>query len=299
MKMRYAVGIDIGGTKISVGIVSSKGEIVGNIIKFPTLAYRPKELIIKDIIDNIRNVVHYSGISLNMIDGIGIGSPGPLDSEKGIILNPRNLKTLHNFNIRKAIMSRLKKNVLVNNDANVFVLGESCFGAGREYKIVFGVTLGTGLGSGLVIDKKIYMGATGTACEIWFSCFKDGVIEDYVSGEGIRKIYSEIARKPAPEPKEIADLAKKGDVYALDAWNEFGKYLGIILSYVVNIIDPELIVIGGSLSKVYNFFYKEMNNNLRKHITPVPRKRLKIRLAKLGEKAPIIGAASLILFDKN
>jgi len=293
MKPSYALGVDLGGTKISAGIVSRSGEITGDITKIPTEPEKPAEGIVSNICFAIEKTLKTAGCSLDNLDGIGIGSPGPLDIDNGIILTPRNLPSLHNFALKEAISKRLNTPVYINNDGNLFVLGESWFGGGRDANIVYGVTLGTGFGSGFVINKKIFNGSTGTAAEIWCFPYRDGIIEDYVSGRGITKSYKDKTGKEI-EPKEIADNALKGDLAAVKVWIEFGEHLGVALSYAVNVVDPEIIIIGGSISKNFNLFSESLDKTLRKHINPIPAQRLKVVPAQLGDNAGLIGAACLV-----
>ena len=180
----------------------------------------------------------------------------------------------------------------INNDANCFVLGETLFGAGKDCSIAYGVTLGTGFGSGIVMNKKIYNGATGTASEIWYFRYNGGIIEDYISGKGIQNIYKKLTDNQL-EPPEILAKAKNGESPAVTAWKEFGKHLGIALSYVVNVLDPEVIIVGGSLSNAFGFFIDSLRETLTKHIHDKPAQHLKIKLNTLGELGGVIGAASL------
>ncbi|MDD5686739.1 MAG: ROK family protein [Elusimicrobia bacterium] len=290
----YIVSVDLGGTKICAGIVTTDGKIKSDIIKLPTESEKPSKIILENIVRAISSAIKSAGVSNNKILGIGIGSPGPLDIKKGIILTPRNLPSLHGFNLKKAIEKEFKLPVYLNNDANVYVLGESFFGAGAKYNIVFGVTLGTGLGSGLVINKKIYNGATGTATEIWGFPYKEGIMEDYVSGRGLKRMYKDRTGKEL-EPVMIADSARRGDSEAKSSWEEFGRHLGMALIYVIDVLDPDVIVIGGSLSNQYDLFSEELERTVRGKIYSMPRAHLKIIKTKLKEKAALLGAAGLVL----
>jgi len=292
-KAAVAIGIDLGGTKICGGAISTEGKILaGKIFRLPTGVEKGKECILSNL---------YAVISACLeecknkeILGIGIGSPGPLDIEKGVLLNPPNLKPLHNFNLRSAVYKKFNLPVEINNDANVFVLGEACYGAGKKYNLVYGVTLGTGFGSGFVMNKSIYSGATGTAAEIWCFPYEDGIIEDYVSARGITSLYRKRTKLTLP-PEEIARLAFEGDNNAISVWEEFGHYLGVALTYVVDVIDPEVIIIGGSISKSYKLFERSLKETLYSKINPLPAKKLKIFPSRLKDEAGIIGAACLIL----
>lgn len=297
--MREHIGcIDFGGTKIRAGVSDTGGRILAEPVTNPTEAERSADAVVGNIVRTLTAAAERAGVTVGDLIGVGVGSPGPLDLDTGTILNPPNLPTLHNFPLADELERRTNVPVFVNNDANVFVLGEARFGAGRGARIVYGVTLGTGFGSGFIIDGAIYGGATGTAAEIWCFPHRDGIIEDYVSGRGVKRFYRERAGEDR-EPKEIAELAREGHRAAREAWAEFGSHLGIGLAYVVDVADPEVIVVGGSLSRQYELFRDAMEGALRAHINPLPKERLRVVPAELGEAAPLVGAASLVLAGKG
>jgi len=294
----YIGCIDFGGTKVRSAIADTSGKLHGEPATVPSEADKAADVVVGNIVRSLEMAAANAGVAVNDLAGVGVGSPGPLDLDTGTILNPPNLPTLQNFCIKGSIHARTGLPVFVNNDANVFVLGEAWFGAGKGAKIVYGVTLGTGFGSGFVIDGKIYGGATGTAAEIWCFPYRDGIIEDYVSGRAVKRFYQERTKRDA-EPKEIADLAKKGDAPAREAWEEFGRHLGIGLACVVDVVDPEVMVVGGSLAYQYGLFRDTMEATLREKINPLPRERLRVLPAELGDAAPLLGAASLVLAEKG
>jgi len=181
----------------------------------------------------------------------------------------------------------------MNNDANAMILGESLWGAGKGSNCVLGITLGTGLGCAVVIDNKIWMGATETAGEIWISPYKDGIIEDIVSGKGVSKLYEKLSGLKVTA-KEVSARALNGDSGAKSAWDEFGKALAYALSWSVNLIDPDVVIIGGSIANAMELFYSSLNETLRKNICPVPAQNLRIVRAQLGDNAGLTGAAALV-----
>ncbi|MDZ7260900.1 MAG: ROK family protein [candidate division KSB1 bacterium] len=294
MNQNYIVGVDFGGTKIKTGIITPKGEVTGDIITVPTQAEDDRDSIIKRMVQSIEAAMASVGCTRKDISGIGIGSPGPLNIKDGIVLTPPNLPTFQNVPLRKKITEAFELPVYVNNDANAFVLGECYFGAGKDARIAFGVTLGTGFGSGIVMDKKIYLGVTETAAEIWCSPYQEGILEDYISGRGITKMYQQRTGQKS-EPPEIAQAARQGQAEAIDTWKEFGHHLGKALAYMVNILDPDVGIIGGSLSKAYDLFEEEMFQTLRRYINPNPLEHVRILKAQLGDQAGFIGAACLVL----
>lgn len=291
---RLAAGVDLGGTKIRAGIVDSDGNVRGEAVTTPTGAGEPPAVIVGNILRAIDAATESAGVSRGDLVGVGIGSPGPLDLDAGVVLEPRNLPTLHHFPLRRELAAAADLPVELNNDANVFVLGEACGGAGRGHSIVFGVTLGTGFGAGLVLDRRVFSGATGTAAEVWCFRYGDGIIEDYVSGRGLKRIYTEITGDFL-RPREIAAAAAGGNPAACEAFRQFGNHLGIALSYIVNVLDPGVVVVGGSVARDWAYFRDGLEETLRPNINSLPRERLRVLPAALGDLAPVVGAAGLVL----
>ena len=292
MSERIAVGVDLGGTKIVAGLVTDSGRIMAKPVKVATNAQDPAEEIMKRMIGAINKTLDEAGLTVDKIAGIGIGSPGPLDLKKGIILNTGNLPTLNNYKIKSRIKKEFSLPVKVNNDANCFALGEACFGAVMRIKLAVGVTLGTGFGCGLIINGRIYDGATGTAAEIDMCPYLEGNLEDYISGRGVEKIYQSLSGKSST-PKEIEDLARHNDPVARETWQCFGTHLGVALSYVVNLFDPDTIMVGGSLSNAFDLFFTATMETLNQNVNPIPSANVKVVKAKLGSNAGFIGAACL------
>ncbi len=294
MGKKLIAGVDLGGTKIKAGIIDFNGEVKGSPVVVPTKAEEPGDTIVARMVEAINDAIGNAGVSIDDIAGIGIGSPGPLDIKNGIILNTANLPTLNNYNLKEKIAAAFNVPFYLNNDANCFALGECCFGAIKGVKDAFGVTLGTGYGCGIVIDRKIYTGATDTAAEIDLCPYLGGTLEDYISGRGVVRIYKEISGKEG-KPPEIADLARKGDADSVKTWEEFGKHLGISLSFAVNILDPGVIIVGGSLSNAYDLFSGKMIETMNANINPMPRENIKVVKAMLGDNAGFIGACCLVI----
>jgi glucokinase len=295
---KIIIGVDLGGTKIMTGAITREGNVLGEPVKVPTGANDPAEMIVKRITGSIEKTLRDLRMSVNDVAGIGIGSTGPVDSETGEILECPQLPNMHFFNLRESIRKHFGIPVRLNNDANCLVLGECVFGAAADKKNVVGFTLGTGIGCAVVLDKKILNGSTGTAAEIWPSPYKSGMIEDYISGGGVTRIYQSISGEEETS-LAIYNLALAGNKDALQTWNEFGAHLAFPVAWSINLIDPEMVVIGGSIASAYPFFKTTMEDNLRKWICPVPAEKTKVVPAKLGDIAGFIGAACLMLDDNE
>ena len=294
MEEKIVVGIDFGGTKIKFGLIREGGAILGETLTLPTNSDRRGDEIVGTMIEGIEQIAQDSELAIEKINGIGIGSPGPLDLKKGIILEAPNLPTLHYFPLKQTLENYLNIPVAINNDGNCFVLGEACFGSAQSASIVCGATLGTGFGCGIVIDRKIFEGATGTAAEVWRSPYADRNFEEYGSARAVVRVYQQITDREL-DAKEIFALAQKSDQEAVAAWSEFGVHLGTILAIITNVVDPDVIVIGGSVSNAWQFFYNSLIENLNKNINHAPREHLQVVRAALGENAGLLGAAALLL----
>jgi glucokinase len=183
------IGVDIGGTKIRAGAVNHNGEIIGAPVTVDTVGSDESEKIFGRISDSIAEVIKNSGYKTLEISGIGMGVTGPLDTVEGTILECPQLPTMNFYPLREKIREKFNLPVIMDNDANALLLGESIFGAGKGYRTVLGYTLGTGLGCAIIINNRIFTGANGMAGEIWPSPHKDATIEDIVSGRGVSAIF--------------------------------------------------------------------------------------------------------------
>src|SRR3989338_3119434 len=257
--MAHIIGVDMGGTHIEAGLVSNNKVTEKTIIK--TQANKGKKTVIKNIIYSIDKLFNKN------VKTICIGSPGPL--KNGIIGRTPNLP-LEGVNLKKIIKDRFKVPVLVDNDANCFALAEAVLGQGKRHNYVVGLTIGTGFGSGLIINKKIYSGKYA-ATEIGHTtinfngpkakCGNNGCLESYVS---IRGILSRANGLYVHNPKELFELAEHGSKRAIKIWKETGFYLGIGCTNTINALNPDIIIIGGQIANAWKFFNKEMKETVKK-----------------------------------
>jgi glucokinase len=294
---KIIIGVDIGGTGIKAGAINPGGKIIGVPVIFDTGGNDQSEKIYKRITDSIDKVIQHSGVRLSEIEGIGLGVTGPLDNDTGTILECPQLPTMHFYPLREKILEKYKLPVFMDNDANALILGESIWGAGKGFGITLGYTLGTGLGCAIVIDKKLFTGTNGLAGEIWPSPYNDGSIEDIVSGRGVSTIFHSLS-KQVKSAKELSELARQGDINAIETWNIFGGTLGLAIAWGVNMIDPGIVILGGSISNSMDLFYNSMESVFRKNICPVPALKTKIVKASLGDNAGFIGSACLVMQAK-
>lgn len=281
------IGLDLGGTKVCGVVVDKYGRIVLGPVERPTESERDTEHILDTMVGIIRNLQELAGGEQL---GTGIGIPVTLDSSGAVVFSP-NLPTMAGILIRQEMEERLGVPVLIENDANCFVFGEWKAGAGSGTEVCCGITLGTGFGMGIIIHERLYRGAHGSAGEICFSPFRDGLkIEEVVSGIGISKNYSErTGRKLAAA--DVARKAREGDRDGREVWHELGDALGYALSYTVNLLDPEVVVIGGSMVAAWDLFFPSLEETLRQYVYKYD--AFKLVPASLGRLGGAIGAGLL------
>lgn len=313
---KCVIGIDLGGTKIS----GAAADVNGNIIykyTVPTKADEGEKAIIERIISLIENIIKNSKIMSENILCIGIGSPGPLDSEKGVIVTTPNLP-FKNFNIVKPIKDRFKLPVYLDNDANVAAIGEYKFGAGKGTTNMVFITVSTGIGGGAVLNGRIYRGHTSNALEIGHTtlekdgprcnCGNYGCAETLASGTAIQRYAVEavkrgdstsLAKYDKITSKEVFKEAEAGDKIAKNIIDKALTYLGILVANIINTFDPEVIVIGGGVSNAGSVVFDKVNEVASARSFKMLYENTKITHAKLGTDAGVIGAVALAITESK
>lgn len=277
------VGVDIGGTTISAGlIINGKVEKIGEV---PTEAFEKEEKIINNLFNAIENVISSD------TEAIGIGVPGMVDSEKGIIYDLTNIPAWKEVHIKKLVEAKFNRPTFVGNDANCFVLGIKHFGVGKNYKNIVGATLGTGLGSGIIINNELYTGLHNGAGEYGLVPYLDSTLETYCSGKFFRCIKD-------VNGKEVFNKALEGDAAAKEIWAEYGKHLGKFVNILLATLSPELIVFGGSVAKGFQFFIDSIKSELDTYILQQVAKNVSIQHVVNGDSA-ILGAGGLCMQDST
>lgn len=275
------IGIDLGGTKISAGLV--EGNKIVQIIEEPT-NIRGSKFVIQQIKSIINQLMQKDVVA------IGIGVPSIVDTTKGIIYQVTHIKGWKKVKLADEL-KKFKIPVLINNDANCFALGEKYFGKAKGFKNIVGLTIGTGLGAGIIINNKIYNGrncGAGEFCEI---IYKDKNLEYYCSGNFFKKFFQ-------TDGNELYLKAQRGDKQAKKIFVEFGEHIGAALSIVTLSIDPDIIIIGGSIAKAFPFYKEAMLKSLKNKIYAQTFSNLKIAVST-NKNSAILGAASLYLDSKN
>ncbi|NQV43000.1 MAG: ROK family protein [Candidatus Marinimicrobia bacterium] len=289
--MKVRAGVDIGGTKVRIGLVGEKGELLLLLDKIAMSKFEDGDELMRVIAKTIKASI--SDHSDYELIGVGVGAPGPLNDTHDSVMETPNTPIIQNYPLVARLQAHFDVPVKMNNDANVFVLGEAISGAGKGEAFVYGITLGTGYGHGFVWDGRILSGAHGTATEYGLAPYNDGTFEDYASGPALERNYENISGE-ARTGLQIFELAQEGDANALAAWSLLGRSVGHSLVYVNHLLDPGIIVIGGSLAAGFDFFIESLREVVDAHLFENQRGRLRIEPAELGDAAPIIGAALLI-----
>jgi predicted NBD/HSP70 family sugar kinase len=289
--MKVRAGVDIGGTKVRIGLVGEQGELLLLLDKIAMSKFEQGDELMLVISKTIKAcIADHSDYELV---GVGVGAPGPLNDTHTSVMETPNTPVIQNYPLVARLQAHFDVPVKMNNDANVFVLGEAISGAGKGEAYVYGITLGTGYGHGFVWDGRILSGAHGTATEYGLAPYNDGTFEDYACGPALERNYESISGESITGI-QIFKLAQEGDANALAAWSLLGRSVGHSLVYVTHLLDPGIIVIGGSLAAGYEFFIDSLREVVDAHLFENQRGKLRIEPAELGDAAPIIGAALLI-----
>lgn len=278
MSRQKVIGIDMGATKVHAGVVEN-GRISCE-RRFPTSATAPKEQIIKEIIEGIEPLLDAG------VRGIGIGVPSLVDEERGIVYDVQNIPSWDTVYLKEDLENHFKKPVYITNDANIFALGEKMFGQAQGYSNVVGITLGTGLGAGVVLNNELYGGMLSCAGELGSIPYLDLTIEDYCSGKFFLQEFN-------TEGEKIHARANEGDAMALEVYRQYGEHLGNLVKIVLFTYSPEIIIFGGSISTSFSFFQESMHNCIRGFPYKAILERLKIETSTTAGIA-ILGAAALV-----
>lgn len=272
------IGVDIGGTNMRAGI-----ELGGSITRQSNVLLENKESLsstLTQLMDLIRPFTQYP------VKGIGIGVPSVVNVDKGIVYNVMNIPSWEEVALRDIVEKEFNLPVSINNDVNCFTLGEHRFGLAKKYKSVVGMAIGTGIGSGIIINNELYPGNNCGAGEIGMLPYKDSILENYVCN----RFFEDNLGCDAYEAHEAAI---KGDAKVIRIWEEFGIHLGVVVKTVLYTYDPEAIILGGSLAKAHQFFRASMLDSLKDFAYPESIKRLTLLLSE-NENIALLGAAALM-----
>ncbi len=306
----FTIGVDLGGTNIAVGLVNEKHEIVAR-LSTPTNAERPYDEIVKDIALTVIKLIEDNNIPMEEIKYIGLGAPGILDNVNGTITDNSNIHW-ENYPIKERLQKYIDKPVFLGNDANVATWAEYLNGCGKNTENFIMLTLGTGVGGGIIINGKLITGSHSIGAEIGHFIFKSGgnkcgcgnqgCIEAYCSATALIKMAlkdldehtdSMIAKAEKVSAKTVIESAKAGDTYGVQLFEEYTDNLAQVLASIINFLDPDVIALGGGVANAGEYLLKPVREKMLQYVTFPKLTQTKILKAEMGNDAGIIGAACL------
>ncbi len=317
---QYILGADIGGTKLATVLMSRDGRLIHK-VRLPTEAHRGSAYGVARLIDMLRQNLAETGVAPSDVMGIGVACGSPMDAEQGIILGPPNLKTWNPVPIKSLLEAALGLYIQLENDANAGALAEWLWGAGKGYQNVAYLTMGTGIGGGLILDGRLYRGANGNAGEVGHmrvvpqggplcGCGKLGCLEAFCSGPAIaRRAQESVQQSPADaaalielagsvqavSAEHVFAAARQGDPLTLRLVDETALYLGVGLANLIQIINPQVIVLGTIATEQGNWFLDRVRQVARRETWPQMFEVVQILPSPLGNQVGDYGAISIIL----
>lgn len=302
MKRNFIIAIDLGGTNLKIGLLDLEYNIKQKNI-LTTKRFSKKENLILAIVNSVNQIIFENSLSKSQILGLGLGLPGPVDQKSGIVHFFPNIPGWKEVNLKQILRKSLKLPIALDNDAKIMCLAEHKLGAACGFQNALCLTLGTGVGGGLIIEGKLYRGANNASAEIGHipinengprcNCTGIACLEAYIGNNSIIKEARKIFKR-AISLEELSELAKEGNKQALNIWLQVGRRLGIALAGVVNLLNLDAIIIGGGISNAGKILFDSVRKTIHKRAMSVQAHHVKILKAKLGTDAGLIGAAILV-----
>lgn len=314
MKNRFIISIDLGGTNLKLAILNhqykiiekkklSTSRIVSDRRSVSTQTLKNSQALIQAIVRSTENLIKHCGLNKKDILGLGLGAPGPVDTKKGVVHFLPNIPGCKNIRLGQALKKNLGLPIYIDNDANLFTLGEFRFGAGKGYRNIIGITLGTGIGGGFILEGRLYRGERFAAGEIGHmpitiqgikcNCGGRGCLEAYIGNEKILSWAKRVFQEEV-NLRRLGELASRGNQKAIRIWQITGYLLGFTLTGVINLLNPDAIVIGGGVANAGRVLFDSIKKTVQVNAMPVQAKHIRILKGKLGESAGLIGAAALV-----
>ena len=314
----YVIGVDLGGTNVRAAVVDKNGKIVGE-GRCDSRAMEGFDITVCQIITAIRLAAEKSPVDISDAAGVGMGVPGTIKSKEGMVMWAPNFKDWNGVPLGPALMNELQMPVFMGNDADIAALGEYTFGAGKGSQCMVMFTLGTGIGSGLIINGKNWVGVSETAPEMGHqiivadgprcSCGRYGCLEalarrDAICDRAARKAHmgrhTTLLEKSNHDlryitPAMIAESAAEGDEISIETMNETGYYLGIGIANAINMLNPDKIVIGGGISQAGDLIFEPIRRTVEVNALYEPLQAVEILPAALGDDAGVLGGAAIVL----
>jgi len=317
--MKPVLAVDLGGTNVRFAIVSQKGEVLSR-SKRKTEVHEGAAQTLQKILDGIADRLEGAARG---VSGIGIGSPGPLDSRRGIILESCNIPGWHNIKLKAIVEKRFGLPCKVENDANCAALAERWVGAGKGVRNMLHYTLGTGIGGGVIVEGKLLQGSDYAGGELGHvtvepdglpcSCGNTGCIEAYASATGIvRRTEARLAAGEACVLLEgwrvgglkitarvVQDAAEQGDRLAQEIVEETGRYLGIAVASMVNVFNPDVVSFSGGVARFGRMLFEPVRAEVKRRAFRSMTRRLRIVRSRLGDTCGVIGAARALMLEQK
>lgn len=311
LKQKVVLGVDVGGTNVKMALVSKTGKIIDR-AQFAVGEKRSAVEIVRRIVDCAKLLSERTSLKFS---AAGCGIPGIVDFEKGIVCRSPHFPEWKNGKFREMLHRSLRVPVAIDNDANMFAIGESLLGAAKRSDNMVFLTLGTGIGAGIILDHKLLRGDRGFAGEVGHitlnadgpkcECGSNGCFELYAASRAFEINFSKLTKGEQKNilslanvssakhltPEMVADLAAKKNAAAIRLWNEFGKYFGIGLAALTNVLGVTCFVVGGGISESLGFFKKAAIKEYANRTYPENARALTIQKANLGQNGGLIGSA--------
>jgi glucokinase len=302
MKKKFIIGVDLGGTNLKIALLDANYKIRDKKI-LNTSSFNKKESLISAIIASIDLILKDNRVKKSEILGVGLGLPGPVDNKKGIVHFFPNIPGWRKVSLKGILEKNLGLPVYIDNDAKLMCLAESRVGSARGFKNALCLTLGTGIGSGLIINSEIYRGRDNASGEFGHvplnekgprcNCGGIACLEAYIGNKRVLKQVRKLFRRNI-SLEELSALAKKGNKKAKQVWIDVGRRLGIALAGVVNLLNLDAIVIGGGVANAGSILFSSVREAIKMRAMDVQARRVKIYKAELGSNAGIVGAAIIV-----
>ena len=282
MKKRTIIGVDIGGTKICAG------RVVDGIVEKSSRYNIPNvsDIDAQAVVDEVKRAI--KDVYIDSVEGIGIGVPSVLDRQTGEIYDVQNIKSWDRINLKDILEEEFDIPVYIDNDANCFTLGEKIYGEGKHYNSFVGITIGTGIGGGIINDGSLLDDANCGSGEFGMVPYLDGVLEDYCSGQFFKN-------KIKQDGFDVFQKALSGNKDAIQAYKDYGKHLGNAIKVIMYTVDPKVIIIGGSIISAKELFEETMWQSINSFAYKISPKKITIKYTDIDGDAQILGASAVYI----
>jgi len=283
IKKEYSIGIDVGGTKMAGILFDGKNVVADYVLATPKDNLEHFMIMLQALVEPLVEKAKEMKVK---VKGVGLGLAGVINYDERRMLTSANIPVINGAKIADLLEQKISMPVVIDNDCNCFVRAEALAGVAKSYRNVYGIIIGTGIGGAWWVNNEVYKGVHGGAGE------PSMMVIDFDEGYELEKIYHKLLQN---NPEQMAEESYRGDALAQKAFEEVGKYLGLAFSNIINIVDPEVIVIGGGVVQASDLFLPAIKKYLPLHISSSESSKIKVLKSKLGANAGAIGAALLVV----